>query len=172
LVFRENLFFFQIEVVVVDIIFSEPTTTSNFTLPEASYAPKDQASQLEVVNEEKKTLRLLLLRLCCLRSCQVLRRRLRFLLSSQDAAVQFWVFLWVRFRKKKNRMKIKKYGFFFFYIERRRHACVHVIVFFFWITDSPKIGFFCRLERRRSGGAVFLLLLVSWLLGKTEKVFD
>jgi hypothetical protein len=44
LFFRENPFFFQIEVVVVDIIFSEPTTTtttSNLTLPEGSYAPKD-----------------------------------------------------------------------------------------------------------------------------------
>jgi hypothetical protein len=114
LVLGKNPFFFQIEVVVVDIIFSEPTTTSNFTLPEASYAPKDQASQLEVVNEEKKTLRLLLLRFFFLRSCRVLRRRLSFLLSSQDSAVQFWVFLWVRFRKKKNRIKIKKYDFFFF----------------------------------------------------------
>jgi hypothetical protein len=41
LVLGKNPFFFQIEV-VVDMIFSEPTTTtSNLTLPEGSYAPKD-----------------------------------------------------------------------------------------------------------------------------------
>ena len=48
-----------------------------------------------VVDEEKKTFRLLLL-LSCLRSCRALRRRLSFLLPSQDSAVQSLVFLWGR----------------------------------------------------------------------------
>jgi hypothetical protein len=40
--FKENPCFFQVEVVVVvGEIFSEPTTTSNLTLPEGSNAPKD-----------------------------------------------------------------------------------------------------------------------------------
>jgi hypothetical protein len=48
LVLGKNPFFFQIEVVVVVVgeIFSEPTTTSNLTLPEASYASKDYVSQI------------------------------------------------------------------------------------------------------------------------------
>ena len=51
----KNLFFFQIEVVVLGEILG-CTTTSILTLPEGSCAPKDSASQLEVVEQRKKYL--------------------------------------------------------------------------------------------------------------------
>jgi hypothetical protein len=55
--------------------------------------------------------------------------------------------------KEKKRVFLGKNAFFTSPLKEKDNACVHVIVFFFWLTDSPKIGFFCRLERRRSGGA-------------------
>jgi len=93
LVLRKTPFFFQIEVVVVDIIFSQPTTTSNLTLPKESYSPKDYASQLEVVEQRKNA--------CSTSTCVSLflpkelpsiKEALKLLPSSQDAAVQSSVF--------------------------------------------------------------------------------